>query len=428
MKIDAVKLQDYRAFEDSTFSFDRNLNVLVGVNGSGKSSILEAIAVALSRLFVRVRRTKGTGRLLKVSDVRHGASEARCTIKVMYENDEFVWQIIKGKKPRYNKSKKSQSIRRLKTVKMLANIIGTELVLDEEANIPLAVYYPVNRAILDVPLRIKKRHSFEQLSSYDKALSGARSDFRLFFEWYRNQEDLENEQRLRPVEHVDRRRSDEYRDPMLQAVREAVHSIAGFSNVRIRRNPLRMEVQKGNQLLDVRQLSDGEKCLLAMAGDLARRLAIANPSLGNPLDGEAVVLIDEIELHLHPEWQHKVVKRLRETFPNSQFILTTHSPQVVSHVPCKNIWCLVDSEDGVEVNRPDGTYGQDSNFLLKTLFRSSYRPSEVEQSFQRLYCLIDEDPKEARQLLNSLVNEIEGNSPELVRAEVMLHRKESKAK
>lgn len=77
--------------------------------------------------------------------------------------------------------------------------------------------------------------------------------------------------------------------------------------------------------LDVLQLSDGEKCTLALFGDIARRLAIANPSLDDPLQGDGVVLIDELELHMHTSWQRKVISMLKKTFPNIQFIITTRS-------------------------------------------------------------------------------------------------------
>lgn len=116
-------------------------------------------------------------------------------------------------------------------------------------------------------------------------------------------------------------------DPHLEAVREALRQfLPEFDNLTVRRNPLRMEVEKNGERLTVNQLSDGEKCLIALIGDLARRLAIANPVLRNPLDGEGVVLIDEIDLHLHPKWQRLVVPKLRTVFPNCQFVISTHSP------------------------------------------------------------------------------------------------------
>lgn len=91
--------------------------------------------------------------------------------------------------------------------------------------------------------------------------------------------------------------------------------------------------------LDVLQLSDGEKCTLALFGDIARRLAIANPSLDDPLQGDGVVLIDELELHMHTSWQRKVISMLKKTFPNIQFIITTHSPQILGvsyRITCNN--------------------------------------------------------------------------------------------
>ena len=191
-------------------------------------------------------------------------------------------------------------------------------------SLPLVVYYPVNRAVLDIPLRIRTRHRFDRLAAYDGALSGDRNSFRVFFEWFREREDLENELR------TDRA---EFRDPQLQAVRRAVERfLPGFTGLRVRRSPLRMMVDKEREELIVNQLSDGEKCTLAMVGDVARRMAIANPGIRDPLEGEAVVLIDEIDLHLHPGWQRHIVGALRETFPNCQFLLSTHSPQILSHV------------------------------------------------------------------------------------------------
>ena len=76
-------------------------------------------------------------------------------------------------------------------------------------------------------------------------------------------------------------------------------------------------------------LSDGEKCTLAMFGDLARRMALANPNLVNPLNGEGLVLIDEVELHMHPSWQRRILGVLKTIFPNIQFILTTDSKNIV---------------------------------------------------------------------------------------------------
>ena len=99
--------------------------------------------------------------------------------------------------------------------------------------------------------------------------------------------------------------------------------------------------------LDVLQLSDGEKCTLALFGDIARRLAIANPSLDDPLQGDGVVLIDELELHMHTSWQRKVISMLKKTFPNIQFIITTHSPQILGEVDHDLMFMLYPGTDRI---------------------------------------------------------------------------------
>ena len=105
--------------------------------------------------------------------------------------------------------------------------------------------------------------------------------------------------------------------------------LEGFSELRVEDSPLRLTVSKGSFRLPLNQLSDGERSFLAIISDLVRRLSLANPDLDDPLHGAGIVLIDELELHLHPTWQRQVVEKLRTTFPNIQFIATTHSPFVI---------------------------------------------------------------------------------------------------
>ncbi len=423
MKLKQLKAKNFRPFKKLNINFGEQLTVLVGVNGAGKTSILDILAIMLSRLIGRIRSEKGTGRFFTDSDIRIGSNETANSIEIELNQESVSWSVAKTRRGR-----KKQTITNLKNLKGIIEKIYDSLEKDDKSSIPLALFYGVNRSVLDVPLRIRTRHKFDQLAAYDQALTGGRNDFRRFFEWYRGREDFENELRLTPVENVKKKHSAEqslrYRDPQLQAVRKAINILTDFSNIRIRRNPLRMEVQKSGQLFDIRQLSDGEKCLLALAGDLAHRLAIANPDMNNSLEGHAIVLIDEIDLHLHPEWQHRVIPKLTETFPNCQFILTTHSPQVLSHVRCQDIWCMIQVEQNIDIIRPDGTYGQDSNFLLKTLMGSSYRPEYIDRKIKLLFNMIREDTIEARKLLNELKTEIEGESPDIVRAEVLLHRRE----
>ena len=138
---------------------------------------------------------------------------------------------------------------------------------------------------------------------------------------------------------------------------------------------------------DVGQLSDGERGVLALVLDLARRLSQANPSLDDPLsEGHAVVLIDEIDLHLHPKWQRQIVHNLTKTFPRCQFIATTHSPQVVASVEPDQVLLLAPNE----VIHPDRSLGMDSNWILRHLMEAEDRPEAAMAAIQSVESLIEE--------------------------------------
>ncbi len=140
----------------------------------------------------------------------------------------------------------------------------------------------------------------------------------------------------------------------MKAVKTAILSMLdGCSNLRVARKPrLQMKIDKGNISLNVSQMSDGEKCTMALLGDLARRLTLANPTLENPLLGIGIVLIDEIELHMHPSWQRKILSTLKNAFPNVQFIVTTHSPIILSEVnEDYRLFFMEQESDSIEVKK-----------------------------------------------------------------------------
>lgn len=152
------------------------------------------------------------------------------------------------------------------------------------------------------------------MDAFDKAIEST-IDFRNLFKWFRNQEDIENQIKVR--------NDSDYEDKSLAAVKKAMLAMLdGFEDIRIERRPLAMKVNKNGKSLKIDQLSDGEKCTIALFGDLARRMALANPGKDvNPLEGSGVVLIDELDLHMHTSWQRKVLNVLRDTFPISSLLL-----------------------------------------------------------------------------------------------------------
>ena len=151
-----------------------------------------------------------------------------------------------------------------------------------------------------------------------------------------------------------------------------------------------------------------------MIGDIARRLAIANPGRDNPLDGEAVILIDEIELHLHPKWQRMIIPGLLKTFPNCQFLVTSHSPQVLGEIEDTNyIWILEEEE---EPYHPSCAYGMESSELLREVMGAESRNADVSKELEEIDRLIaSENFEEARSAIQRLAKKT-GEIPAIISA------------
>lgn len=382
MKVKRLKINSFRGIGDLTLEFhETEPTVLVGINGTGKSSILDCIALLLSHFVAELQDPIGTGHFINEQDIteerkipRHffsqedianGAHQTKNEITISLRERQISWFLslsnTKGR-PR------GGNIRELEGICLR---IKNQLQNNLNVNLPVVVYYPVNRQFCDkVTQEATKYYWSNQLAIYDHALTGVSINFGSFFEWFKDLEDLENEWR---------RDNPEHRDRLLEAIRQAISSLLpGFANLRVRRAPLRMTVTKQGRELVVNQLSEGEKGLLSLAADLAKRLAIANPGLANPLEGSGVVLIDEIELHLHPKWQHEIVPALTRTFPNCQFIVATHSPQVIANVNPQQVYLLQaipDSDMGdtpmIIAKHPEPSMTQDSNSLIEELMEVS---------------------------------------------------------
>lgn len=411
MKIQSIDIAGFRGIPDLSLDFSEGINVLAGINGAGKSAVLDCTAILLSRLIGRIRSSAGTGRFFSESDISNDVRETRNSIEVHFQGETVKWCVAKGRK-----GLGKQHITRLKELRKHVERLRSGMKEDEHSALPLAVYYPVNRAVLDIPLRIRTRHRFDRLAAYDQALAGSGSSFRIFFEWFRQREDLENERRLEQPR---------FRDRQLQAVRTATKDLLpGFKNLKVRRSPLRMVVEKNGEELIVNQLSDGEKCTLAMIGDLARRMAIANPHMEDPLVTEAVALIDEVDLHLHPSWQRTLASTLENTFPQCQFLISTHSPAILSHLDPNRIWMLERTNCGIEAKRPIQAYGQTVDRVLEDMMNVPARPMEIRDKLAKLFLKIEQKKlQKAKRILRELKSEI-GIDPDLVKAEALIRRKE----
>lgn len=403
-------MTNFRGFEHASIDLHPEVTLFVGVNGAGKTTCLDAITIPLSSIARRISLSKAGLKTFSEKDVLHKGKQVKVVIQT---NREFGWTRIKP--PVLPLKSNLTGIAYL-------NKLKERIKENEQISIPLFVFYPVGRTVLDIPIRIRKKHEFDLLEAYDGALSSG-VNFRSFFEWFRNREDLENETKIAQLEQAASRKVKLKADKQLEAVRRAISIfMPSFTELKVRRNPLRMTITKLGKTLEIQQLSDGEKCTLALVGDLARRLAIANPIPENPLEGEGIVLIDEIELHLHPKWQRELIGNLRRVFPNCQFILSTHSPQAIGELPHECIRLLYRNDDGtISWKTPDQSLGLTTNEILEEIMEAGILEEEVAQMTSDLYDLIDKEKwTVAEKLLNDLKAKVNGWTPELRKAEALM--------
>lgn len=402
MMLKEIRLVNFRGIASMVLPFATRTTAILGVNGVGKSAVLDALAIALSNMTERIAGQAAKARDISPDDIKNDAAYARIQVTAnldIYTSNSQVavaevggnehaappvhttWAIARNRKAGKHPEERSSDFDQLNAHTSLLN----GLMLHAEANqqlthLPLAVYYDVHRAVLDVPLRVREKLKNTPREAYHDALGHGGTDFRGFFAWFRDREDAENERIRDESAYVDRD---------LQAVRKAVEGFTQFTDLRIRRKPsLRMTVKKNATELNVLQLSDGEKCLLALVGDLARRLSLLNTDKENPLDGEGVVLIDEIDLHLHPKWQRSVVTSLERTFPNCQFIITTHSPQVVGELPPEAVLLL---RDGKFLGHAERSLGLSSGEVLEELMEGKASNLEVASQLGTIRSMMDAD-------------------------------------
>ena len=392
MRLRSVEIDNYRAVKHLKLSLDPRLTVFHGENAQGKTSVLHAIAVGLGLVPTLLPEVSGIGFL--DTDRRRSARYVRVALET---TDGIVWERQKGPVP-----SNRIGVRSLRE-KMERIVSADEQ--GEEIDLPIVAFYGADRAAFSVPQR---RSGYRERPRY-AALAGALSagiDFRQFFEWFKAKEDEE----LR----------DQKRDPKavsteLEAVRTAITSmIPGASQPRIEFGPLRFVVSLdtqsgGREDLTLDQMGGGYRVVLALAADLARRMAQGNPHRAKPCACEAIVLIDEIDLHLHPAWQQRVLDDLLRTFPNTQFIVSTHSPQVLTSVEPERI---------VELSRDNGavipgyiggiaTYGAEVGDVLALVMGVPNRPKDNEfvRKLDRYRSLVDDDEgesEEARRLRSEL--------------------------
>lgn len=440
MEIQSLELTNFRGIAHANLTLDGKSAVIYGINGMGKSTILQACSVLFFRILSMLTASDlGSDSKVKIedSDIKIGAQAARISMQINI--DHTVYSYFRSAEQNGRRIHSGMDAKRIvdqfrrlyvgqymsleeeETDESDRERESTRVLVFNESNMPIYASYGVNRYVADRRNKVLEKDinlagKLEALRDvFDPTIN-----FQLFFEWFRGRQEYENSKRVE---------KEAFKDAQLSAVREAILKIMDndFSDIKIKidNEDAQMVAVKHHTELSIAQLSEGEKCVLAMTGDLARKLAIANPGRENPLEGEGVVLIDEVDLHLHPSWQGRMMPLLFRTFPNIQFIVTTHSPKVLSEIKDEaNIFEIHQDGNAINVRKQNPMNGWDINHIMSDFMHTDILNEETQKLIDEIYnCIENENLDQAEGLVDQLARITDEMNVEVVRARTLIHRK-----
>jgi len=387
LRINTLSLSNYRCFQKFEVELHPQLTVLVARNGMGKTALLDAIAVALGPFVGAFDEAFGMNfsnddvRMQRVRPTESNEMEAQYPLVLVaqgliHERESIEWGRVLAKKKG----------RRTTQYEKILCYYGKELQKyireDWAFSLPIVAYYRTQRPWLVKQIPKGKSKKLSRTAGYTDCLAPA-SSYKVFAGWfdYCSRAEYELDRKARQSGSVPE--PNEF-SGYLDAVRSAVDaclSVAGWSGLdySAARGELVAHHEQFGEL-PVSLLSDGVRNMIGLVGDIAYRTVKLNPHLGAHAAQRTpgIVLIDEVDMHLHPEWQQAVLVNLRKAFPKIQFVVTTHSPQVLTTVEPECIRVL-EFEEGKFVARvPEFSLGAESSYLLESIQGVDPRPNTVE--------------------------------------------------
>lgn len=426
MYLEALSLHNFRGFENISITFHKNLTVIVGINGAGKTSILEGAAVALSSMFVKMDGLTGKKIITDYAHLKSFAVGSVKDVQAQYPVDIAAEGSIDDKDISWKRSLSSSTGQTLFGEAKDITSIGVEYQKQlREGNtrlaLPMIAYYGTGR-LWDYH-REKQNDVFEinnRLNGYLDCVDGT-ANIKLMMNWFAKmtiQKYQNQELGLGGVPEL---------DAVYEAMETCYRRITGCEYVKMQYNMGTKELEVAYRDINdnimripINQLSDGYKSTISLVADIAYRMAVLNPQLLSNVCKETrgVVLIDEIDLHLHPTWQQCILSDLQAIFPNIQFIVTTHAPAVINTVAQDHIRIL---NNGNIFNAPTETYGKDANGVLKTIMNANERPIYIKEKFGAFYdAIADSNYSQAESILVELKDLLGEGDPELTACELKL--------
>ncbi|MDR5824232.1 AAA family ATPase [Caballeronia sp. LZ043] len=431
MRLTSLELHNYRCYTSFTVSFELGFNVIAGVNGSGKTSLLKGIRDALAPSTHYVAASDGYFEPLNDRDSVRISVEAfgsRYRFEPQYPMKLVANGQIGGEALGWTVERHGEAVQTSIQDDSPGLVIRKRFDGGDSAGntssqdpLPILAYYPAYRHWPAAQARelaaVTRRES--RVSGYSNWWD-ASADPDAVQEWVI----AKTLERLQSVTDQGAR-WDAIVDDELAIANGALQAVvedAKGLRYEMAQKSLIMEWLSGKTPTAFGNLSDGQRVAIALVTDIARRMCLLNPQLKQNVAQETpgVVLIDELDIHLHPKWQRLIVRGLTQAFPRVQFITASHSPQILSELHPSEIILL--QPDGFE--RPQVSYGLDSSRILEQIMDAKPRPAEVEQALSELFAAIERnDLSNARNRLTSL-KALAPGIPELAGAEALIKRKE----
>ena len=430
MKLKKTSITNYRCFKEAEIDFDDHTTLIVGKNGAGKTAILDAVAVAISTFLLGI--DVGVSRSISKDDARYEFHDLDGTVDPQHQfpvNIESIGDILDNYNVKWVRSLNSESgnttVKEARELTNISKSVQNRIMTgDKSLNLPLISYYGTGRLYAQKKEKknIKSLTEFKRQVGYVDCMA-AESNEKLMLNWFQIQtlKSLQAQQRTGKVE----------KPLLLKTVESAIckcfERISGSKNADIvfeldtHGLVLNFESADGSlQKFAMDEMSDGYKNTLSMIGDIAYRMAVLNPMLGDKVleDTSGVVVIDEIDLHLHPQWQQTIISDLNTIFPKIQFIVSSHAPAVINSVAREQIRIL----DNGEIYMPAAqTYGRDANSILREVMKVSERPTDIKQRMNLFYSYMDENNyKEANNVLTEIEAIVGTTDPDIAAARTSL--------
>ena len=436
LKINKLYLDNYRCFKDFTIDFHDQLTVLVATNGKGKTAILDAIAVAFGTFVNSTGLARGSvfhrSDVQKIKARETKTNEMEEVYPLVLEANGVINNEVTHWSRELHKPKGATTTKDTKPLIQYGQDIRKKVVQKVDEIIPLISYYGTGRlwGLKKITLN-KKQHETSRLSGYIDCLDPL-SSYKSFESWYVDICLAELELKIEEIEKnnldISNNEFTSIRKSIQQAVNHIVEKNTGWKDIVYKKRAETIVAQNETfGELSLMQLSDGIRNMIGLVADIAYRAVKLNPHLENaPKQTPGIVLIDEVDMHLHPKWQQTVLTDLTKAFPNIQFIVTTHSPQVLSTVKKEQIRIL---GDNVVSTPSTHSFGEDSSVLLAELMNVSPLPPleivEKRKEYQRLIEDREYESPRAKQLQKELIENYGENSEFIIQTEMLIRRFEA---